>query len=132
MAAARTVYMACKSCNFITEQTVCPRCGGQVVTKKSKRGYKFYGCSNYPDCNFMTWDEPTAEKCPECGSTLFKQKGGVLACLKEDCGFSKKAQRSWLLRIKILLILFMTAKKEKIFGELRSSFPLFLRRKRLL
>ena len=88
-------YPKCKNTKpfVVNTEGVCPRCGGQVVTKKSKRGYKFYGCSNYPDCNFMTWDEPTAEKCPECGSTLFKQKGGVLACLKEDCGFSKKAQR---------------------------------------
>ena len=88
-------YPKCKNTKpfVVNTEGVCPRCGGQVVTKKSKRGYKFYGCSNYPDCNFMTWDEPTAEKCPECGSTLFKQKGGVLACLKEDCGCSKKAQR---------------------------------------
>ena len=88
-------YPKCKNTKPFVVNTdgVCPQCGGQVIAKKSKRGYKFYGCANYPDCNFMTWDEPTNEKCPDCGSTLFKQKGGMLACLKEGCGFSKKAQR---------------------------------------
>ena len=88
-------YPKCKNTKpfVVSTDGICPKCGGHVITKKSKRGYKFYGCDNYPQCNFMTWDEPTDEKCPECGSTLFKQKGGMLACLKEDCGFSKKAQR---------------------------------------
>ena len=88
-------YPKCKNTKPFVVNTdgVCPQCGGQVIAKKSKRGYKFYGCANYPQCNFMTWDEPTGEKCPECGATLFKQKGGMLACLKEDCGFSKKAEK---------------------------------------
>ena len=88
-------YPKCKNTKpfVVNTEGVCPQCGGQVIAKKSKRGYKFYGCANYPQCNFMTWDEPTGEKCPECGATLFKQKGGMLACLKEDCGFSKKAEK---------------------------------------
>ena len=88
-------YPKCKNTKPFVVNTdgICPKCGGHVITKKSKRGYKFYGCENYPQCNFMTWDEPTDEKCPDCGSTLFKQKGGMLACLKEDCGFSKKAEK---------------------------------------
>jgi DNA topoisomerase-1 len=41
----------------------------------------------------MTWDEPTAEQCPQCGSTLFKRRGGILVCLKDGCGFEKKVER---------------------------------------
>lgn len=88
-------YPKCKNTKpfVVNTEGNCPKCGSQVIRKKSKRGYKFYGCSNYPECDFMTWDEPTKEKCPDCGSTLFKQKGGVLACLKEGCGYSKKAEK---------------------------------------
>ncbi|MBR0414445.1 MAG: type I DNA topoisomerase [Clostridia bacterium] len=88
-------YPKCKNTKPFVVNTAgkCPQCGSQVVAKKSKRGYKFYGCSNYPACAFMTWDEPTEEECPNCGSTLFKQKGGVLACLKEGCGYSKKVEK---------------------------------------
>ena len=88
-------YPKCKNTKpfVVNTQGNCPKCGAQVIKKKSKRGYKFFGCSNYPECDFMTWDEPTEEKCPDCGSTLFKQKGGVLACLKEGCGYSKKAEK---------------------------------------
>ena len=64
-----------------------------MIQKKSKRGYTFFGCDNYPECNFMTWDKPTDELCPQCGKSLFKRKGGVLACLNEGCGFEKKAER---------------------------------------
>ena len=71
----------------------CPVCGGNVIGKKSKRGYQFYGCDNYPTCNFMTWDSPIAEACPECGKSLFKAKGGMLNCLDEKCGYSAKATR---------------------------------------
>lgn len=88
-------YPKCKNTKPFVVQTdgVCPKCGGQVIRKKSKRGYKFYGCSQYPACDFMTWDEPTKELCPNCGSTLFKQKGSVLACLKEGCGYTKQAEK---------------------------------------
>ena len=52
----------------------------------------YYGCSNYPKCNYMTWDEPVPEKCPQCGSTLFKKKG-QLYCAKEGCGFVKAIEK---------------------------------------
>lgn len=88
-------YPNCKNTKpfVVTTQGICPECGGQVIQKKSKRGYKFYGCSNYPDCNFMTWDEPTEEKCPQCGKTLFKQRGGVLACLDKNCAYKTKVEK---------------------------------------
>lgn len=65
----------------------------QGDSEKEQKGYTFFGCENYPECNFMTWDKPTDEKCPKCGKSLFKKKGGILACLDENCGFEKKAER---------------------------------------
>lgn len=88
-------YPDCKNTKPLVVETTatCPVCGGKVIQKKSKRGYTFFGCDNYPECNFMTWDKPTDEKCPKCGKSLFKGKGGVLKCLDEKCGFEKKAER---------------------------------------
>lgn len=88
-------YPDCKSTKPYVEPTnaKCPVCGGEVIGKKSKKGYLFFGCSNYPECNFMTWDKPTDEKCPNCGKSLFKGKGGMLNCLDEKCGYSAKAPR---------------------------------------
>lgn len=72
----------------------CPECGGDVIEKKTKRGTPFYGCSNYPDCKFSTWDAPSDEVCPKCGKSLFKRKGNVLYCPDtENCGFTKPAPR---------------------------------------
>ena len=92
---ACTGYPECKNTKpYVIETTAtCPVCGGKVIQKKSKKGYTFFGCENYPECNFMTWDKPTDEKCPKCGKSLFKKKGGILACLDENCGFEKKAER---------------------------------------
>ncbi|MGN0526900.1 MAG: type I DNA topoisomerase [Acutalibacteraceae bacterium] len=88
-------YPECKSTKPLIEETnaVCPVCGGKIIGKKSKRGYLFYGCSNYPDCNFMTWDKPTGETCPKCGKALFKGKGGVVTCGNEECDYSFKPAR---------------------------------------
>lgn len=88
-------YPECKSTKpFVVETNAkCPVCGGKVIQKKSKKGYAFFGCDNYPECNFMTWDKPTDEICPQCGKSLFKRKGGLLVCLDEKCGFEKKAER---------------------------------------
>lgn len=88
-------YPECKNTKPLVVETkaVCPVCGGKVIEKKTKKGYAFYGCGNYPECNFMTWDKPTDEICPQCGKYLFKKKGGILSCLNEGCGFEKKAER---------------------------------------
>ena len=89
-------YPECKNTKRIVEETpgVCPKCGGAIVAKKSKNNRKFFGCSNYPNCDFVTWNEPAAEKCPNCGKTLFKKKGrnAGLFCLTEGCGFEKDAE----------------------------------------
>ncbi|MBR5441722.1 MAG: type I DNA topoisomerase, partial [Clostridia bacterium] len=88
-------YPECKTTKPLVEETsaVCPECGGKVIGKKSRRGYQFYGCDNYPTCNFMTWDKPTGESCPKCGKSLFKGKGGLVTCPDEKCGYSFKAPR---------------------------------------
>ena len=68
----------------------CPKCGGDVIVRKTKRGRSFYGCSNYPNCNFISWYEPTNSKCPQCGEILFKKKGkqSKLFCNTDGCGYS--------------------------------------------
>ena len=88
-------YPDCKFTKPLVEETnaTCPVCGGKVIGKKSKRGYQFYGCSNYPECTFMTWDKPTGENCPKCGKSLFKGKGGMITCSNTECGYSFKAPR---------------------------------------
>ena len=88
-------YPECKTTKPLVEETnaTCPVCGGKVIGKKSKRGYQFYGCDNYPTCNFMTWDKPTGENCPKCGKSLFKGKGGLITCPDTSCGYSFKAPR---------------------------------------
>ncbi len=86
-------YPECKNIKKIVHETgaECPKCGGKVVMKKSKRGRVFYGCSEYPNCDFVSWDEPTMEKCPRCGKTLLKKKGKhpKFYCVTPDCGYEK-------------------------------------------
>ena len=88
-------YPECKNTKPIVKETpgFCPVCGGKMLQKKSKNGHKYFGCEKSPECKFMTWDEPTAEVCPNCGKTLFKRRGGLMVCLNEDCGYEKKAER---------------------------------------
>lgn len=89
-------YPECKNTKPLVYKTKakCPECGGDVIEKKTKRGTSFYGCSNYPDCNFMTWDLPSEEVCPKCGKSLFRKKGNVLYCPDtEGCGFTKPVPR---------------------------------------
>ncbi|MBP3611390.1 MAG: type I DNA topoisomerase [Lachnospiraceae bacterium] len=64
----------------------CPDCGKEVVVRKTKKGRKYYGCENNPDCSFMSWQKPTKERCPDCGRVLV-EKGAKLACLEETCGY---------------------------------------------
>ena len=77
-----------------TTGVICPKCGqGQIVERKSKRGTIFYGCNKYPDCDFVMWNEPTGETCPDCGSLLGKvvtKKGTSLKCSNAKCGFKKE------------------------------------------
>ncbi|MBQ7069812.1 MAG: type I DNA topoisomerase [Ruminococcus sp.] len=83
----------CRNTKRIVTETGgnCPFCGKRVLLKKSKRGKKYYGCEDNPNCSFMTWDVPTEEKCPKCSSTLFRKggKNGILICHKPDCGYER-------------------------------------------
>lgn len=88
-------YPECKNTKPYVIQTkaTCPLCGGNVIQRRSKKGRIFYGCDKWPECNFMTWDVPTEEKCPKCGKSLFKSRGGMLTCLDENCGYKTKAKK---------------------------------------
>ena len=80
----------CTNTKRIVKDTggVCPKCHKKVLQKKSKKGKKYFGCEDNPNCEFMTWDTPVSDKCPKCndGTTLFK-KGGKMFCLKDGCGY---------------------------------------------
>ena len=77
------------------QEIKCPKCGeGMIVERKSKRGTVFYGCDKYPNCDFTLWNEPTGEKCPECGSLLVKKvlrKGTVISCSSMKCNYKRDA-----------------------------------------
>ncbi|MCI8465164.1 MAG: type I DNA topoisomerase [Lachnospiraceae bacterium] len=64
----------------------CPLCGGDVVVKKTKKGRRYYGCSNHPECEFMSWQKPSAKKCPNCGNYMV-EKGNKLICSQQTCGY---------------------------------------------
>ena len=64
----------------------CPKCGGDLVMKMSRKGRRYFGCMNYPECEFMTWQKPSAKKCPKCGK-LMLEKGNKLVCMDEQCGY---------------------------------------------
>ena len=63
----------------------CPKCGKEVVLRRTKKGRKYYGCENNPECDFMSWQKPSKEKCPVCGSYMV-EKGSKLVCANETCG----------------------------------------------
>jgi DNA topoisomerase-1 len=84
-------FPECRNTKPLLEPTGvnCPRCGGELVARRSKKGRKFFGCSRYPECDFVTWDQPSQTKCPECGGLMLEKKTGKkikLSCINEDCG----------------------------------------------
>ena len=86
-------YPECKNTKPLPEDEVsvpCPKCGGKLVKKISKKGKKFYGCSNYPDCDFAAPGIPTGEKCPECGSYIISGVRGRKYCMNSDCPTRQK------------------------------------------
>lgn len=87
-------FPECRNAHPLVKDTggLCPLDGGHMLVRKSAKGRVYYGCSNYPKCNYMTWDEPVPERCPQCGSTLFKKKG-QLYCAKAGCGFVKAIEK---------------------------------------
>jgi DNA topoisomerase-1 len=93
-------YIECTACKHrkSIQKTIgvkCPKCGGEVIVRKSKRGRIFYGCNKYPNCDFVSWDEPINEKCPECGSILVKKvtkKSEKHLCTNKECSYVKEIQ----------------------------------------
>ena len=67
----------------------CPKCGGEVVLRRTRKGRRYYGCENSPDCDFMSWAMPLNKKCPKCG-TYMVRKGNRAVCTASDCGYSEK------------------------------------------
>lgn len=84
-------YPECKNTKTMAREleVKCPKCGGKILEKRSKKGKTFYGCDNYPACDFVSWHEPTENKCPECGSLMAKRyskaKGDYLECINAEC-----------------------------------------------
>lgn len=87
-------FPECRNAKPILEDAgvVCPKCKGKVYIKKTKKGKKYLGCENNPECDFMTWDKPSGKNCPKCGSFLTKKYSGKKAqfkCSNEQCDFTK-------------------------------------------
>lgn len=70
----------------------CPICGKDVVIRKTKKGRRYYGCENNPECEFMSWQKPSTEKCPECGHYML-EKGSKLVCADEKCGYVRNLKK---------------------------------------
>jgi DNA topoisomerase-1 len=87
-------YPECKNIKPIEQKTgvKCPKCGeGDVIARKSKKGKMFYGCNKYPACDFVMWNKPTGEACPDCGQPLAFAAKGKITCSNKECKFSKDA-----------------------------------------
>ncbi len=87
-------FPECANIKPLYEETgsSCPKCGGKVLIKKTKKGRKYYGCENNPECDFMSWNKPSNEKCPECGAYLEEKgtKNTKLVCSNPKCSFVKE------------------------------------------
>ena len=91
-------YPECRNTMAIRNETgvKCPKCGGEILSKKSRKGKTYFGCENNPKCDFMVWDTPVKkEKCPLCGGILLKRKGknAKTYCSNENCKYEVKAER---------------------------------------
>ncbi len=93
-------YPSCRSTLPIEEEKreevfagVCPECGKPTRKLKTRTGKTYYGCSGYPACKFMSWDEPTGGKCPQCGSALVKNARGTVRCSGKDCTYKAPQER---------------------------------------
>jgi DNA topoisomerase-1 len=94
---ACTGYPECKYVKLKTTGVKCPKDDGDIVERKSRRGKVFYGCANYPKCDFTLWNKPVAEPCPKCGRPFLTEKitkrhGRQLICSNEECDYSRTAE----------------------------------------
>ncbi len=85
-------YPDCKNIMKIVKETgvPCPKCDGDIIERKTKRGKIFYGCNKYPNCDFVSWDAPSKEICPICNKNLMEKKGKkeALYCVTENCTYT--------------------------------------------
>lgn len=85
-------YPECKTTRAIVTKldVKCPKCGSDIVVRKSKKGRTFYGCKAYPNCDFVSWNKPTDKLCPQCGKLLYEPpRGKKLFCADKDCGYKE-------------------------------------------
>lgn len=90
-------YPKCKNTRQILKRigVSCPQCSGEIVVRTGKNRNLFYSCDKYPECDFISWDMPTNEKCPECGKMLFIKKGKKqLVCHEKNCGYKVEFSES--------------------------------------
>ena len=71
---------------------MCPKCGDDIVVKKTKKGRRYYGCINNPECDFMSWQKPSEKKCPKCGGAMV-EKGNKIVCMDEQCGYVEAKEK---------------------------------------
>lgn len=71
---------------------MCPKCGDDIVIKKTKKGRRYYGCINNPECDFMSWQKPSENKCPKCGGAMV-EKGNKIVCMDEQCGYVEAKEK---------------------------------------
>ena len=71
----------------------CPKCGGDIVIKKTQKGRRYYGCINNPECDVMTWQKPSDKRCPKCGNMLL-ERGNKLVCADNTCGYVEEKPKS--------------------------------------
>ncbi len=92
-------FPRCKNSRSLTLGIKCPRkdCNGEIVQRRTKKRRTFYGCSNYPECNFFSWDRPTGKSCPECGSPLVEKykrsRGNYIKCSNKECSYQEEVGR---------------------------------------
>ncbi len=90
-------YPECRNTMSIREGTgaECPKCGGEILVRHSRKGKTYYACEKLPKCDFMAWDMPLKEKCPKCGGLLLKKTGrnGKIFCINEDCDYERKVSK---------------------------------------
>ena len=89
-------YPECKATKPILTKVgvACPKCGGEIVERRSRKGRHFYGCSNYPGCDFVSWDRPVEGRCPDCGALLVEKvgRGGRYVQCSARCGYRKSVR----------------------------------------
>ena len=92
-------YPECKTTMPVVKKlgVACPKCGKELVERRSRRGKIFYGCSGYPECDQVFWDKPVNKKCPQCGSLMTEKQtksAHVLKCTDPECGYKEDIKDS--------------------------------------